>query len=638
MRRRRNGLAALGRGVAIAVLAIVATTSCGHVDQLPATGGPVRDAPSVPPIPPPPDVTVGPRPIEGAIWEVAGHPAAILDVRVVAGGRIAYLTNWADVGVLTASGDVASWPLFTTRGWMAAQLDALPDGPLLAAVTNAGIEVWDVETGWPMAVLDLPWGIAAVAPDGERIATPTAADGNSRILIWDLLRGGTPRAITVAGAVYGLAWSPDGTQLALAAEEFLVVDLELDEVVWRADLETGNRATLRWSPEAPLVAHLIGDTVTVFDLEAGTSSSTTLSQLITGIHWADPEHLTLATTTGEVLSLAHASGHTSTIGSLPPATLAFEPLDAARAAIGTRAGSAGIWNFVAGEAERLVSPAMDRGEALAMSPDELRIVTGGSSGLLRTWRVADGALLGERLMGERRIDELAWSPDGGAIAVGHTSRIDLLDASTLELLASAEGYYPGALAFDASGRLLVSAGQVLDGSTLEPISSTTTYGFAAAWGPGGTTIAVGTLEGDVDIYDASTHTRVASLATGLETVRRVAWSPDGQVIAAGDFEEIVAIDAGTGTRLYAITYVGPLSTLAFSADSTLLVTSGWAGLFGDGLMETVRFWDALSGAPRAGLGRTDTAGGVAVMRDGRHLALTTWGGKVAVVAVPEAGP
>ena len=640
MRTRRARVETLGRWLVTALVVCIATTGCGIADQLGSVDERVPHAPSVPPLPPPPDEEAAAAPIDGALWEVDGHPASIRDVRVVSGGRIAYLSSWADVGFLTPDGDVAPWPRIAARGWMGSQLDAWPHGPLLAAVTNAGIEVWDADSGLALGLLRRPWTTIAVSPDGARIAVAVSTDGGTGLLIWDPVFATTPSILADLGRIDAFTWSPDGTTLAIASDALLLVDLERGDVVWRGDLDAASGASLRWHPEAPLVAHIVDSTVTVFDVERGERSSSTLPAPVARGHWTDTEHLMLLTEDGDVLSFAHASGSATTIGSVPPFTLGFEPLDDARAVISTRSGSVGIWDFVAGEAERLVAPAMGRGEAVALSSDGLRLVTGGHNGLVRTWRVADGAMLAERQMGETRVEELAWSPDGLGIAVVHGSRIDLLDGTTLALLASADGYYRGALAFDEAGRLLVSGGSVLDGSTLEPISSTSSshHGFAAAWGPEGSSIAVGRFDGDVKIFDASTSELVASIPTGLESVAELAWSPDGTVIAAASYLEIVAIDAGTGERRFALPLHGVLTSLTYSPDSSALVTSGWASTFGGGCTDTVRYWDAVSGAPLGGLGGTSTAGGVALSSDGRHTALTNWRGKVAYAQVPDLGP
>ena len=639
MRTGRSGLGGHVRGLGTTLLVCLAATACAVVDQLAPTGGRVPDAPIVPPIPAPPDVVAPAAPIDGALWEVDGHPAAIIGVQRVAGGRVAYLSSWAGIGLLAEGGDLVSRPVFAPRGWMAAQLSAWPDGPLLAAATTAGIEVWDVATGWPLGAFGEPWAVVAVSPDGATIALSQPSDGGdgaSRILLWDVMVGSLLHSIAVDGAIHALAWSSDGTRLAIASDDLSVFDLDVEDVVWHTDLDSGYGAELRWHPEAALVTHILGSTATVFDVDGRTHTVAAFTERLTTGRWSDAEHLTVVGLSGDVLAWSRVSEETKKVGSVPAFTLAFEPIDGARAAIGTRSGSVGIWNVEAGEAERLVAPAMDRGEALAMSHDGRLLVSGGNSGLVRTWRTEDGAMLGERLMGEERIDGLAWSPDGRTIAVAHSFGIDLLDASTLDLLASSDTF-PGTLAFGPAGTLLVYGGFVLDPSTLEPMYPPTESWGNAAWGPEGVSIAIGTHEGEVRIHDLASGSLTTTIPTDLDRIVRIAWSPDGTVIAVADYTEIVVIDANTGERRFSIAHRGPLTTLAFSADSTFLVTSGWAGAVDDGHVGSVRLWDVVSGTTRAALGGTSTAGGVAVSHDGRYVALTNWEGKVAYVEVGASG-
>lgn len=643
---RRSGPQAPFRGLVLALLVVVTATGCGLVDQLAPVGGRPTDAPIVPPVPPPPDDAGGPpEPIPGAVWTVDGHPAAIVGARGVAGGRIAYVSSWSDVGVLDDTGDVAAWPTFSARGWVGYGLDAVRGGTLLAAATNAGVETWDVASGLPLGTLGSGWTPMAVRPDGATVAlvvpSGVAGDTTSRLALWNPVYGRLEQVLDSVGGVRALAWSPDGARLALAGDDFLVVDMASRDVTWRTALGSGFGASLRWNPHEPIVAHVLGPTVTLFDVDARTRTTRTLAEPVSTAQWADAERLTLVMTSGDVRALSHPSGTTASIGSVPPFTLAFDAIDGTRAVIGTRAGAVGIWDVATGTPERLAAPAPDRGEALAMRPDEQRIVTGGYSGLVRTWRTSDGSMVAERLMGEQRIDDLAWSPDGHTIAIGHSGRIDLVDAVTLAPLASSEGHIYGTLAFGPPGRLLASGGMVLDAATLEPIVTAASFGIAGAWAPDGQRFAVGTLDGDVAIHDASSAALLASLSTGLDFVLRMAWSPDGSSIAAASYSEVTVIDAVSGVRRFALPYFGPLTTLAFTADSARMVTSGWSSGFGDGCLETlatVRVWDATTGTALGTVGGHSTAGGVAITRDGRHLALTNWVGQVAYVAMPACAP
>lgn len=640
MRRRRSGPRARFDALAAWLFACCLSAACGGLDALPTPGAGPPNAPSVPPIPPPPDVVLTETPIEGAVWEVDGHPAAIVGVQVLADGHIAYLSAWAEAGRLDASGAVAAWPMYPTRGWMASSLDVGAERSMLAAATNAGIETWDAASGLPLGVLWTGWSASAVSAQGGRVAAsiqPTDDDG-ARVAIWEPLRGGEPRSIAVSGGANALAWSPDGTRLAIATDAQLIIEDGPGEGARSWSLASDARVTMRWHPLLPLVAHVAGSVVTFVDPDAGIASQHDLGHDVRVAHWADAERIEVVIADGDVLSLEHASGATATIGSVPASTLAFDRIDDTRAAIGTRSGSVGIWDVTSGSAVRVSEPAGDRGEALALSADGDRLATGGSSGLLRTWRAADGVMLAERLMGETRIEGLAWSPDGARLAVAHAGRVDLVDATTLTVLATSPGHLSATLAFGPPGTLLTAGGAVLDADTLETLRAMPSVGIPAAWGPAGERIAVGTFEGEVRIHDASDGALLASLASGLPRVMRMAWSPDGATIAASDFSEIVAIDAVTGERRFAFAHNGPLTTLAFSADGALLMTSGWSSAAGDGVFEGVRLWDAHTGTPRGALGGGGTAGAAAFTRDARHVALTTWSGQVALVEVTLAEP
>lgn len=623
----------------------VALVGCGGSEQTPVAGPSIPDAPSIPEIPPPPDLpTAEETPIEGAVWAVDGHAASIVDVQPVSGGRIAYMSTWADVGLLAPTGEVASRPVLNSTGWLASELDVSPDGAFLAAATNRGAETWDVETGLPFATLGTLSDVVAWSPGGGKIATsfrPAAGgrDGFIGLLVWDAQYGSLLRSVASDGGRYldAVSWSPDGTRVAVAAEGFFVYDLELDEVVWRADGGGDHDDPLLWHPTGATVAHVTDSTVTLYDVDARERTSLAVDQPVTTGLWSDAEHLTLVAASGEVLELNVGSGQTTPVGTVPVSTLAFEPVGGGLAAIGTRTGEVGVWNVPDGREEKLVTPLPGRGESIAVSHDGAFLASGGDNGVVRVWRSSDGALVRERVVGERAVDAVAWSPDDRSIAVAHAYRIDLYDADTFELLATASDQYTDTVAFGRSGTLLTGSGELLDGTTLDEIGANSVAGAAAAWGPEDATIAVGSIDGVIDIVDAASGERIETIPTDLDAVSSLAWSGDGATVAAADYGTIVAIDAQTGATRFSVTYQGPLSDMTFSPDSSSLVTTTWPNAFDDGLLETVRFWNPVSGRVRFGVGGTSTAGGVALYPDGGRMALANWSGKVALLELPSIG-
>jgi WD40 repeat protein len=166
---------------------------------------------------------VGPGNI-GRIFAVALSPDGDL---FAAGG---WTTNGPDksiylfetrTGKMTAR--IAGLPQITTR------LAFSPDGRYLAAGLGgkSGLRVYDRDRQWTEAFRAADYGYdiygAAFAADG-RLAT-TSYDGNVRLYDRDFKRVVPPRKVTSGAQPHRIAFSPDGTMLAVGFEDVATVDL-----------------------------------------------------------------------------------------------------------------------------------------------------------------------------------------------------------------------------------------------------------------------------------------------------------------------------------------------------------------------------------------------------------------------------
>ena len=115
--------------------------------------------------------------------------------------------------------------------------------------------------------------------------------------------------------------------------------------------------------------------------------------------------------------------------------------------------------------------------------------------------------------------------------------------------------------------------------------------FAVAWSPGGTSIASGSRDKTVRIWNAHTGEDSRTYRGHASYLLSVAWSPDGKYIASGDTGGIVQVwEANTGRSL--VTYHGHtrfVRCIAWSPDSSHIASGGD---FGD---STVQIWAAFSG-------------------------------------------
>jgi WD40 repeat protein len=123
---------------------------------------------------------------------------------------------------------------------------------------------------------------------------------------------------------------------------------------------------------------------------------------------------------------------------------------------------------------------------------------------------------------------------------------------------------------------------------------------SVAFSPDGQTLATGDWNGNIYLWDVGTGTRTAALADPDlqgDGVNSVAFSPDGQMLATGDADGSTYLwNVATGTRTAVLTCPGSVEVMsvAFSPDGKTLAT-------GDDVNSCL--WHVASGTPTAVLSR-----------------------------------
>ncbi len=175
--------------------------------------------------------------------------------------------------------------------------------------------------------------------------------------------------------------------------------------------------------------------------------------------------------------------------------------------------------------------------AVAFSPDSRRIVVGGPSEAL-AYDLRGGRNI-QRWPG--RADFLAFRPDGAQIA-----SVD--KESTPPVCRILDG---------STGRLVRTIGLRTEAENI-------------AWSPDGTTLAVSASANMIDLWDAATSTRRATLAGHYAMGIRVAYLPAGTILASTDWAEQLRLwDSATGRHLLNLTGEGePVIT----ADGRIVVS------------------------------------------------------------------
>jgi WD40 repeat protein/DNA-binding SARP family transcriptional activator len=295
-------------------------------------------------------------------------------------------------------------------------------------------------------------------------------------------------------------------------------------------------------------------------------------------------------------------------------------------------GTARVWDTASGEAQFILTGHEGQLQCAEFSPDGQRLATGGDDGTARIWDLGPGSTAGQELVRIERdtaVRAVAFSPDGTMLATGsNDGTIELWDAGTGEHLLSLHGSHGDAryLVFSPDGTRLFSEPadaplptQLWD---LSPDHELLTLRAGPSamptFGPDGATLAAGTGDGRVLVWDSTSGELLLNL-DGHAAFTTAVFGPDGsRLFSTGSDGTARVRDARTGAELLALPdYGDSLWGPAFSPDGRRLAVGTSDG--------KVKVWDAATGQELLSLeGHTDIVTGVAFSPDGRRLATASW--------------
>jgi WD40 repeat protein/class 3 adenylate cyclase len=362
--------------------------------------------------------------------------------------------------------------------------DWSPDSTRLVTGSGDGkATVWEVtEAGGrellSLSAQDTRAGVSGVAfsPEGDRVMAGDS--GITAVKVWDVSRAGDAELVNLPGDpawVSSVAFTSSGRQLVASSEDGSVS-------VW--DVETGRRVLTfqaHQSPSDPDSVYALevtaddrliatagtGDVVRAFDAAMGEEIFTVDSGYVENLAWSpDGRLLALAALDEGVARIVDRSGREVAVLREDPGLgiidVQFSPDGRllATASLWTgRPDPTGqrvrIWDWRRGEVVRAI-PAVAEGMAFDPSGQRIAIAHGGLAGI---WDLQSGRKVGTFAGHEGALWDVAFSPDGSAIATaGFDNTVRVWDAESGVQLLVLRGhqFVVGRLAFSPDGSKLAS--------------------------------------------------------------------------------------------------------------------------------------------------------------------------------------
>ena len=414
----------------------------------------------------------------------------------------------------------------------------------------------------------------------------------------DLPEGATKRI--GKGAIWEMAYSPDGTRLAVASSIG----------VWLYDAQTGAELKL-------LTGHAYAATSIAFSPDGQT--------LATGGDWPDRTIRLWDAATG-----AHT--RTLDVSEFSGGSLAFSPGGKTLAGE-TYNKKVRLWNAETGARILTLEGHTSSITGLAISPDGRTLASGSQDDTVRVWDIGAGTQKFKLTAHKNNVTGVAFSADGRMLASSsYDGRVRLWDAATGDLQRSL-GWHVGAiycLAFNSDGRTLASGGEdgsirlwdVMTGGIKLTIEGHSSWVRSLAFSPDGQTLASGSWDYTIRMWDTETGNPERTIDGNTGVVWSIAFSPDGQMLATGNGNpfpwaannQIRILDALTGEveRTLTTLRMSWVQRVAFSPDGLTIASSGG---------RDIQLWDVVTGEQKQTLkGHRSSAYGLAFSPDGRTIA------------------
>jgi WD40 repeat protein len=536
-------------------------------------------------------------------------------------GKVTSLA-WSGDGALLASGasqgderiivwDVASGTqkhiLEGHSGWIRS-LAFAPNGNTLASGSvDQTIKLWDAESGALLHTLGghtSMIGGLAFSPDGARLVSGSR-DGSVRL--WDVAAGSEITSFSFRApadpqttARYwttGVAFSPDGTRVVAGATNGIVYVLDAttgDEQ--RQLVGHTNWIVIRgvaFAPDGRLYTSGLDSTVRVWDVASGQQTEQfdghSLDVFAIGLNTDGTRLVSVSDQEGRMIIWDTASGEgvdSLRVGQGVVTSLQYSPDSAVLGSVGYN-GIVQLRLMADGRFQLLPGSVLSTQSLAFLSTGRMATITDQQTVALLDLTAQNSTELSGLSAAPLNV---AASDDGAVLAAGTISgTVTLWDGATSDERGELRGNLPtvALLAVSHDGSLLAAAGPASDPSVeiwdvarralLHTLPAGEAPVSALAFQPGGTLLALATLDGSMTLFDGQAGTSVRTIPAAPEHgwFAGVAFSPDGELVATGTPTGLIQFwNAATGAEVASLTQEYGVVAMDFSPDGRQLAVSG----------------------------------------------------------------
>lgn len=404
--------------------------------------------------------------------------------------------------------------------------------------------------------------------------------------LWEFRTGRLLRRFDeLTAAVRAIDFDPQATRIAIACDDgtLKVVRIEDGAILWDVVANAGRARAVDWNTEGTQIVSGGDHSATVWNADNGEPKAKfqTPNVTVLDVEFSADSQRVLSTDDGRTLIWRVSDGTILTrfpdgAGTMRSATFSHDN----RCVVGVNIDSKGyIWNAETGAILRELRGHTDGVLDVEVSKDGHLIATAGLDGTLRLWNFDDAQESHICPGHQQHATSLAITSDGAILVGGDTrGRITLWNTGTGEEISDRHHGAVTSVAFSETGDRLASAGvdgtirlwNLANGQMDRRIHSTLDAAHCVAFSPDGQLVAASGSEG-IQIWNSFNGALLHSLARNTASVVQLNFRKDGTLLASiGDDRSLSLWDVKSGSLVYSLHTSEPGSCLAFSPDGKLI--------------------------------------------------------------------